>query len=99
MITRVNQKRLREHVMFSRTMRGLQVRITTCEQISALCATEPRLLAPISALSLMWTTFLMYSLAIVSKQITQSWSVLVELEVLLLRAFHVHNVLRVVVRL
>ena len=33
------------------------MRIATCEQISTLCATEPRILAPVSPLSLMWKTF------------------------------------------
>ena len=59
------------------------------------CAPEPRIVAFLSTLSPPCMTFLMDFLGIVSKQIVAR---LVELEVVLRRAFHVQNVDRVVVR-
>ena len=47
----------------------------------------------------MWMDFLDVLLGIGSRQLTQPLGVLVELEVILLCAFHVDNVNRVVVRL
>ena len=64
-----------------------------------MCATAQRILACLSALSLMWMT--LFFAALLGDRVEPYDATvegLVELEVLMLRTIHVHNVDRVVVR-